>query len=126
MSRPSDTRKAAASVRRLGGFGSSGFTVAWFFDCEGVSVATSRFRRPAKNEEVHLRDYAYGREAEKCPWRYLDYNRRPIDWYNHNHSHRNLDRLKPVAVHNWAARGILDKHRVVLEEAYASYALHQE
>lgn len=56
----------------------------------------------------------------------LNYSRRLIDSHNNHHHHRNLDLLKPVAVHNWAASRILDKHRVVLEEACGSYALHQE
>jgi hypothetical protein len=56
----------------------------------------------------------------------LDYSRRLIDWYNNHYGNRNLELLTPAAVHNYAARRILDKHRVVLGIACASYVLHQE
>ena len=51
----------------------------------------------------------------------LDYSRQLIDWYNHRHW--NLSLLTPAAVHTEAAGRILDKQRVVLEQADA---LHPE
>lgn len=44
-----------------------------------------------------------------------------FDWYNNHHRHWNLGLLTPAAVHTRASGGLLEKRRLVLEQAYAMH-----